>query len=82
MTKDEVLIEHTLYPVSFIADDGRQINTVWTHNPSGDEYWVGDPLYVTAIHPDNLPKSALKDRIAETENRLAQLKEELENENL
>ena len=72
-------ITHRLFPVSWIDDDGIQLNTVWTHNPSGDEYWVGEAIYVTAIHPDDLPKSDLNQRIAEAETKLLQLKKELEN---
>lgn len=64
-------VTHTLWPVSYINDKGEQRDTMWTHKPTAKEYFVGEPVKVTAEHPDAMSEdhraaeiAALKARIA------------------
>ncbi len=64
---------HTLYPVSYLADDGSQINTVWAFEPIGEDIHIGESFEVTLEHPV-LGDDAKAKTIAELEKKLAALK--------
>ena len=64
---------HKLYPVSYLAADGSQINTVWAFDPVGRDIFVGESFEVTVEHPVLGDKHKAK-AIAELEKKLAALK--------
>ena len=66
-------ITHKLWPVSYTNDGSRQINSLYTFDPSSvdNSYWVGEPIEIEAEHVDSMPDTA---RIA----KIAALKAELE----
>ena len=67
-------LTHTVYPISYVNDEGIQRNAVWNHMPIGDQYWVGEPIEITVEHPDALGEEYRKAEIAELEKRLESLK--------
>jgi len=52
MTNEKVIKTITVYPVSFFTDSGRQIDSLWSHNP-GDNVvsWVGEAIEVEVSFP-------------------------------
>ena len=65
---------HTLYPVSYVNDDGEQINTLYTFYPSAsNDYWVGDPIEVEAEHPSDMADDARIAKILELREKLSKL---------
>lgn len=73
--KDMKVIKHTLYPISYIADDGTQVDTCWGHKPIGGEFWVGESFVVELLHPETMGEEARQAKIAELEAELEALKE-------
>ena len=67
-------VTHTVYPVSYISDDGTQRDTLWGHRPVGDEYFVGEPMQVSAEHPETMGEDKRAAEIAALEKRIAQLR--------
>ena len=69
------VIKHTLYPISYLADNGKQIDTCWGHEPLGDKYFVGESFVVELLHPETMGEEARQAKIAELEAELVALKE-------
>ena len=67
--------KHTLYPISYIAEDGTQIDTCWGHKPIGGEFWVGEQFVVELLHPETLGEEAMQAKIKALEAELEALKE-------
>ena len=65
-------VTHKLYPISYIDNNGTQINTIYKFNPSHDSScWVGKPIEIELEHPDLGPEAKAK--------KIAQLKQDLAN---
>ena len=46
-------ITHKLWPISYVSNEGKQVDTLYSFNP-GDicpEYYVGDAIEVEVQHP-------------------------------
>ena len=52
----QVQVTHTLWPVSYIDDDGVQQDILYTFDPSrvAPDYIVGPSIQVVATHPDGM----------------------------
>ena len=48
------MTKHKIWPVSYVNDEGQQINTTYTFDPSrlDKDYWVGEAVTVEVEHPD------------------------------
>ena len=64
---------HTLYPVSYVNDDGEQVNTLYTFHPSGAEYWIGDTIEIEVEHPSDMADDARIAKILELREKLSKL---------
>ena len=66
---------HTLYPVSYVNDDGEQINTIYLFSPIGvlNDYWVGEPIEFEAEHPSDMADDARIAKILELREKLSKL---------
>ena len=43
---------HKLYPVSYVDDEGNQVDTLYTFKPGSEDIWVGEPIIIDTNHPD------------------------------
>jgi hypothetical protein len=70
-------VTHTLYPISYLDNDGEQVDTVYTWNPgrtvSNQGWFIGEPITIT-MHHNELGAAARAEKIAALEAELAQLK--------
>lgn len=69
-------VTHTLYPVSYLANDGTQVDTVYTWSPSrtvGDDWFIGEPITMSMQHAE-LGDDAKAAKIAALEAELAALR--------
>lgn len=64
---------HTLYPVSYVNDDGEQVNTLYNFYPSNPDYWVGEPIKVEVEHPSDMADDARIAKILELREKLSKL---------
>ena len=69
-------VTHTLYPVSYINDDGTQRDTLYTFKPTGKDYSVGLPIEVVTEHPATMSEEHHQATIDNLERKLAKLKGE------
>ena len=44
-------VTHTLYPVSYINEDGTQRDVLYNFKPIGKDYLVGLPIEMVTEHP-------------------------------
>jgi len=68
------IVRHKLWPVSYIDDNGVQVDTVWNFKPSGDEFHVGEACFFELIHPKDLPQEERAAKIARIESELEVLR--------
>jgi len=66
-------IQHTLYPVSYIDDEGNQQDTLWSWTPAGDSYWVGEQVTITVDHVDGMGDDARLAKIADLKAQVERL---------
>ena len=64
---------HKLWPVSYVNDDGEQVNTLYVFHPSGADYWVGDPIELEVEHPSDMADDARIAKILELREKLSKL---------
>ena len=67
---------HTLWPVSYVDDDGIQQNCLYSFDPSRvapEKYWVGDAITLIAEHPSNMSENHRAAKILEMREKLAAL---------
>ena len=64
---------HTLYPVSYVNDDGEQVNTLYNFHPSSSDYWIGDPIELEIEHPSDMADDARIAKILELREKLSKL---------
>ena len=69
-------VTHTLYPVSYINDDGEQRDTVYNFKPIGKDYVVGLPIELVTEHPATMSDEHQQATIDSLERKLAILKGE------
>ena len=69
------VVKHELWPVSYIDDSGKQVDTVWTFEPGGSEFHVGEVFYVETLHPIDLLPEAKASKIARMEAALEALRD-------
>ena len=45
-------VKHKLWPVSYINDEGKQVDTLYSFDPSrvDDTYWVGESFIIETLH--------------------------------
>ena len=67
-------VTHKIYPVSYIDNEGKQTNAIYTFDPSrvDESYWVGDVIELECVHP-NMGPAAKAEKIAELKRNLAAL---------
>jgi hypothetical protein len=68
-------ITHKLWPVSYIDDDGKQVDALYIFNPSrvNDIYWVGEPIDIEAQHTDEMVELTKAQKVAALKAKLAKL---------
>ena len=66
---------HTLYPVSYVNDDGEQVDTLYYFDPSDvmPGYWVGEPIEYVVEHPSDMEDDARIAKILELREKLSKL---------
>jgi len=64
---------HTLYPVSYVDDDGEQVNTLYVFRPSSSDYWIGEPIELEVEHPSDMADDARIAKILELREKLSKL---------
>ena len=66
---------HKLWPVSYVNDDGEQVDTLYYFDPSTSSpgYWVGQPLYLEVEHPSDMADDARIAKILELREKLSKL---------
>ena len=69
-------VTHTLYPVSYINEDGSQRDTLYNFKPIGKDYSVGLPIEVVTEHPATMSDEHHQAAIENLERKLAALKGE------
>ena len=69
-------VTHTLYPVSYINEDGVQRDTLYNFKPIGKDYHVGLPFEVVTEHPATMSEEHHRATIEHLERKLAKLKGE------
>ena len=59
-------ITHQLWPVSYINDEGKQIDQLYTFDPQrvDKSYWVGEPINVVAHHVEGMTDTHKAEKIA------------------
>ena len=69
------IVIHDLWPVSYIDDQGRQINSLYTFDPSrvDETYWVGQPLQIAVGHIADMEPDAKAKKIAALKATLKEL---------
>jgi hypothetical protein len=69
------IVTHTLYPVSYINDEGKQIDQLYTFDPqrADKSYWVGEPIEVEAQHTSAMTDSHKIEKIAKLKAEIAKL---------
>jgi hypothetical protein len=72
-----MVITKKVWPVSWVSDDGKQMNSIWDMCP-GDKYWVGEPVELTFDYPDDLAAKVRAAKILELQAKLAALQEVVE----
>ena len=69
-------VKHKLWPVSYIDDEGKQVDALYSFNPSrvDKSYWIGEAFTVETLHPIKMDADykqakidALKAQIAKLE---------------
>ena len=69
-------VTHTLYPVSYINEDGKQRDTLYNFKPIGKDYVVGLPIEMVTEHPATMSDEHHQATIEHLERKLAILKGE------
>ena len=71
-------VTHKLWPVSYINDEGNQVNSLYTFDPSkvDKSYWVGNPIDVMVPHVEGMAAESRLAKIAQLEEKLDRLKED------
>ena len=67
---------HILYPVSYIDDEGKQQNALYSFDPSnvvGNGYWVGEAITMVVEHPSDMTESHRAAKILEMREKLEKL---------
>ena len=68
-------VTHKLWPVSYINDDGSQVDSLYTFNPKrvDPSYIVGEPINLGAQHPDDMLETHKAGKVADLKAKLAKL---------
>ena len=72
-------VQHRLWPVSYINDDGQQVDSLYCFDPSGvnKEYWVGESFIVETLHTIKMDDTAKQEKLAKLKAQIAKLEGEL-----
>ena len=72
-------VEHKLWPVSYIDDHGKQVNTLYSFDPSQvADHWVGEAIIVVADHIQDMPDIKKDEKIARLKAEIAKLENDNE----
>jgi hypothetical protein len=68
-------VTHKLWPVSYINDEGKQVDQLYTFNPArvDKSYWVGEPINVVAHHTESMTDTHKAEKIARLKAEIAKL---------
>ena len=68
-------VKHKLWPVSYIDDDGKQVDTLYSFDPSRVDktYFVNEPFFVETLHPAKMDDTARLEKIAKLKAQIAKL---------
>ena len=72
-------VKHKLWPVSYINDEGKQVDALYQFNPSKLDKtdWVGEAFFVETLHTAKMDDTAKLEKIAALKARIAKLEGEL-----
>ena len=72
-------VKHKLWPVSYINDDGEQVDALYSFNPSKVDktYWVGEAFFVETLHTIKVDDTAKQEKLAKLKAQIAKLEGEL-----
>ena len=68
-------VKHKLWPVSYIDDEGKQVDTLYSFDPSRVDktYWVGEPFFVETLHTKAMNDNYRLNKIAALKEKIAKL---------
>lgn len=68
-------ITHKMWPVSYINDEGKQIDQLYTFDPkrADKSYWVGKPIDIKAQHTAAMTDTHKIEKIAKLKAEIAKL---------
>ena len=66
-------VTHKLWPVSYVDDNGKQVDTVWAFKAHGEGNFSGDPFEVDTQHPEGLTESWHEEKIAKLKKEIRKL---------
>ena len=68
-------VKHKLWPVSYINDEGKQVDTLYCFNPAEvcPDYVVGEAFIVETLHPINMESDYKQAKIAALKEKIAKL---------
>ena len=69
-------VTHTLWPVTYVNEDGEQRESIYNFKPVGKDYVIGSPVEVIVQHPENVGAEHRQEAIERLERKLAVLKGE------
>ncbi len=68
-------VKHKVWPVSYIDDEGKQVDALYSFNPSrvDKSYWVGEAFTVETLHPAKMDDTARLEKIAKLKSQIERL---------
>ena len=68
-------VTHKMWPVSYIDDQGKQQNQLYTFDPIkvDPSYWVGEPINIVAHHTDGMTDTHKAEKIESLRAQIAKL---------
>ena len=68
-------VKHKLWPVSYIDEEGKQVDTLYSFNPGrvDNTYWLGEAFTVETLHPIKMDDTARLEKIAKLKAQIAKL---------
>jgi len=68
------IVKHQLWPVSYVNDDGEQVDAIYTFNPrAAGGYFVGEAFFVETLHPTDMSETHRQAKIDEMKAQIAKL---------
>ena len=69
------VVTHKLWPVSYINDEGGQVDTLYSFDPSRVDktYWVGEAFTIEVMHTASMDDNSRQAKIDDLKAQIAKL---------